>query len=381
MRWAGVFIEYLFGIVLFLCVAGCAYLYLAPTFGASATGDSRVRILASPNFNGKQFVNPVPTEIDTRGPDDKLEIGSYLWPPAGKNPQSPLPSVKFNRSEFSDGKFVWLGHSTVMFNASDKIVLIDPVFHRASPLPVFGKPFEMTVTNSIDDLPSIDVVLISHDHYDHLDHLAIAKLNASTARFLVPLGLAAHLHRWGVPMEKITELDWYQTEMAGGVEYTLTPSRHFSGRGFTNRKSTLWGSWAIKTSALNIWFSGDGGYFPGLKDIGETYGPFDIAFIENGAYNTDWAEIHMMPEQAVQASVDVRAKVFFPIHWGKFDLAEHTWDEPVRRATTEANRLVVPVLTPAVGKIFALGDEAENNGNVESGAQWWQSAGQPTSVE
>lgn len=197
------------------------------------------------------------------------------------------------------------------------------------------------------------MVLLSHDHYDHADHLSIIELGGTVGHFIVPLGLAAHLQRWGVPPEKITELDWYDSHTVGGVKYVLTPSRHFSGRGISNRMSTLWGSWVVKSTDTSVWFSGDSGYFSEIKKIGELYGPFDIAFIENGAYSNDWKEVHMMPEQAVQATIDIQAKSFFPIHWGKFDLALHPWDEPVKRASNAASSLNVEMLTPVIGQVFA----------------------------
>ena len=353
MRLIGVFFEFLFAVLLLVLVVGCAWFYLAPAFGAAPAGEALVRMQASSNHNGRHFINLVPTTHNTRqAGDTSAIIGNFFSPPANEYPSQSLPAEKFDRLLLENGKFVWLGHSTVLFKTSEKTVLTDPVFHRASPFPVFGVPFEVKQTPSIADLPAIDVVLISHDHYDHLDHLAVAKLNSITTRFLVPLGIGSHLQRWGVPLEKITELDWYETESVDSVAYTLTPSRHYSGRGFSDGRSTLWGSWVVKSDELNVWFSGDGGYFSELKKIGENYGPFDIAFIENGSYSKSWAQIHMMPEQSVQASIDVRAKVFFPIHWGKFDLATHPWDEPIKRATAEAAKRGVSMYTPLVGQVF-----------------------------
>jgi len=372
MRLAGLFLEFLFALFLILFVSVCGWFYLAPAFGASPAGESLARMLASSNSNGRHFVNLVPTVRNTREKGDAFDlIKEFFSPPADKNPQRPLPAQKFDRVQLTNGKFAWLGHSTVLFKTTDRTVLTDPVFHRASPFPVFGHPFEMTQTPVIPDLPSIDVVLISHDHYDHLDHLAVAKINSMTTRFLVPLGIGSHLQRWGVPVEKITELDWYETELIDGVAYTLTPSRHYSGRGISDDKLTLWGSWAVKSDELNVWFSGDGGYFSEFKKIGENYGPFDIAFIENGAYNPGWAQIHMMPEQSVQASIDVQAEVFFPVHWGKFDLATHQWDEPIKRATAEAAKLGVTMYTPVVGQVFSVTD----NKSDDVTRPWWELSG------
>ena len=372
MRLAGLVLEFLFAVLLILFVTLCGYFYLSPAFGASPSGEALASIQKSSNYNGRRFENLVPTVRNTREKGDALKLlGEFFSPPVDKNPQQPLPAEKFDRALLQNGRFVWLGHSTVLFKTAGKTVLFDPVFHRASPFPVFGEPFEMTQTQALSDLPLIDVVLISHDHYDHLDHLTIAKLNSMTARFLVPLGIGSHLQRWGVAENKITELDWYETESVEEVAYTLTPSRHYSGRGISDDRLTLWGSWVVKSDELNVWFSGDGGYFSELKRIGENYGPFDIAFIENGAYNPGWAQIHMMPEQSVQASIDVQAEVFFPIHWGKFDLATHRWDEPIKRAKIAANKRGVTMYTPVVGQVFSVTESASNDVTKP----WWELSG------
>jgi len=194
--------------------------------------------------------------------------------------------------------------------------------------------------------------------------LAIKDLNQRTKKFLVPLGIKAHLTRWGVSSEKITELDWYENVSYQDVEFTLTPSRHFSGRNVHNAFSTLWGSWVVKSEAARLFFSGDSGYFDEFKKIGQKYGPFDIAFIENGAYNTNWSQVHMLPEQSVQASIDLRAKVFFPMHWGKFDLSVHHWKEPIERATKAAQEKGVNIATPMVGEVFTT--------TKYSSETWWE---------
>jgi len=345
---------WLFVALLLLSVFGVAYIFFAPTFGAKPTSDSLPRMQASQHYKNGVFVNNEETIIDTRKPGDSMDLANYIFPAKDKNPSAPLPSVYFDKSNFSNGDFVWFGHSTMLFRTENTNVLIDPVFNRASPIPIGGKPFDMEFNPSLDTLPKIDIVLISHDHYDHLDHLAIGELASNTGLFLVPLGNQAHLLRWGVPKEKIIELDWFESHRAGDTNFTLTPSRHFSGRGLTNRFSTLWGSWVVKSKNLSVFLSGDSGYTKDFKIIGEQFGPFDIAFVENGAYDTQWAQIHMLPEQSVQAALDLDARLFFPIHWGRFDLAKHRWVEPIERAVKEAEKRSIPVVTPLVGQVFQL---------------------------
>ncbi len=340
--------------VILVAAAITAFVLMAPTFGAKPDSDSLKRMNASANYRDGKFVNIEETQVDTRSAGESMEIASYLFPAKDKNPDSPLPSVRFDKDGFKNGDFVWFGHSTLLFRSNDINILIDPVFNRASPVPIGGKPFDMKVAPKSEVLPPIDVVLISHDHYDHLDHRAISDIANTAKLFLVPLGNRAHLLRWGVPAENINELDWYESYKVGDNLFTLTPSRHFSGRGPTNRFSTLWGSWVVKSSELSVFLSGDSGYSGEFKRIGERFGPFDIAFIENGAYDRQWAQIHMMPEQSVQAAIDLNTRLFFPVHWGKFDLAKHRWTDPIERAVKEAKSRDLPLVAPLVGQIFRL---------------------------
>lgn len=260
---------------------------------------------------------------------------------------------------------VWFGHSTILFKTHDVTIMTDPVFYSAAPVSFLVQPYDMDVVNTINGLPEIDVVLISHDHYDHLDYRAIQEMDAKVKKFIVPLGIKAHLQRWGVADNKVLELDWYEDETFSSVKFTLTPSRHFSGRGLSDRYSTLWGSWVVKSESLSLFFSGDSGYFDEFKKIGDMFGPFDIAFLENGAYNPAWSQIHMYPENSVQASIDLNAKIFFPIHWGKFDLSVHQWTDPILRAKKAAEHNNVKVATPLIGESFTTTHYSSN--------VWWES--------
>ncbi len=355
-----------FGYTVILCVVvSVLFVLYAPVFGGSQSMESLQRINNSRNFVEGKFANQMATSVSTRSPDRKSSIMDWVFQQDDKNPTKPLPSRLFNSSRLTEGKFAWLGHSTLLMKTNSVVMMTDPVFHRASPVPVIGNPFPVQHPISINDLPAVDAVIISHDHYDHLDHQAIRILSKRVDHFFVPLGVRAHLERWGVDSRNITELDWYESEVYRGVRLTLAPARHFSGRGLWDRDSTLWGSWIISSDSLNVYFSGDSGYSDTFKIIGQRYGPFDIAFLENGAYNLDWAQIHLMPEETVQASIDLKARLLFPIHWSKFDLALHPWDEPAIRLTREATIRNVTVASPLIGEVFDVRNYPET--------RWWES--------
>jgi len=357
-------------IIFMLVVAGGVFAFtkIDPVFGADPDLNSE-KIKNSKNHNGKVFVNLEDTNVSRvhkdhlKPKDEPKGLMALLFPQKGKNPQKVLPSVKLDQKLLVEDSFVWLGHSTLMMNISGKKVLVDPVFFKASPVSFFGKPFKVEHPTMVDDVSEVDVVIISHDHYDHLDAKAIKALNDKVAHFWVPLGIGSHLQKWGVSADKIKEFDWYEGASLDDVKLTLAPSRHFSGRGLTNRFATLWGGWIIEGVQTKVYVSGDGGYSEEFKKIGENYGPFDIAFLESGAYNENWAEIHMFPEQSVQAGVDVKAKVLFPVHWGKFDLALHQWTTPIKRFLAEADKQDQQVATPIIGEVFTLDDVPQTD--------WW----------
>jgi L-ascorbate metabolism protein UlaG (beta-lactamase superfamily) len=357
-------IKYLIYILVIFAILIFIFLNVSPVFGASPDKNSKKNIENSENFIEGKFRNIKTTYTNFRTLEKKATLMDWFSPPKDKNPLNPLPTIKFIGKDLAEGKFVWLGHSTVLMKTEGLVVMTDPVFNRASPLPSFnsksksnffnGKPFIFENPVVIDDLPKVDVVIISHDHYDHLDSKAIKDLSNQVDQFFVPLGVGAHLERWGVNKNRITEYDWYDSKDYKNIKFTFAPSLHFSGRGVTNGNSTLWGSWMIKSKTLSAYFSGDGGYSETFKKLGNEYGPFDIAFIENGAYNVDWSNVHMFPDEAVQASIDLKAEVLFPIHWSKFDLSVHPWDEPIIRITKEAEKKNVNIATPMIGEVFEL---------------------------
>ncbi len=224
--------------------------------------------------------------------------------------------------------------------------------------------FNKELPIAIEDLPEIDAVIFSHDHYDHLDHPTILKIKDKVGHFYVPLGLGSHLKSWGVSENKITELKWWDEVDFEGLKFVCTPARHFSGRGLTNRNTTLWASWVIQGNHHNIYFSGDGGYWSGFKEIGDKYGPFDLCMMECGAYNEMWHNIHMMPEETAQATLDLQGRLLMPIHWGAFNLSLHDWDDPAKRVSVKAKELGLPLLTPIIGEEVIIPSYIPNN-------NWW----------
>jgi len=261
---------------------------------------------------------------------------------------------------------VRLGHSSILLNMAGQHWLIDPVFsERASPFSFAGPKRFHQPPIDLAHLPPIDGVIISHDHYDHLDKATIKHLAHRVKHFIVPLGVDGHLLDWGVHPDNIHALDWWEHINFGDVEITATPTQHFSGRGLLDKNQTLWASYAIKSSNSNIYFSGDSGYFDGFKAIGERLGPFDLTLVETGAYDRDWATIHMTPEQSLQAHIDLKGKHLLPIHNGTFDLAFHSWYEPLERITTLANDANVSLITPVMGQVV---DTDKPNGTT----LWWR---------
>jgi L-ascorbate metabolism protein UlaG (beta-lactamase superfamily) len=238
----------------------------------------------------------------------------------------------------------------------------------AAPHPWLGRQrFNSQMPIEISELPEVDAVIISHDHYDHLDYQSIKELKDKVAHFFVPLGVGNHLRRWKVADANISELDWWQEEMYGDLKIAFTPSRHMSGRGLTDQSATLWGSWVIQSDSINIFFSGDGGYGKHFKTIGEKYGPFDVGLMECGQYNELWADVHMMPEETALAAEDVNARLIVPIHWGSFALATHSWIDPVERILQAATAKGQVVATPQIGEPITIPGSLN-----KTFTQWWK---------
>ena len=287
-------------------------------------------------------------------------------------PPFPVPSQPIDLQRFtSDDSVVWLGHSTILAHLDGLSFIVDPILrHRASPLKGIGpKRFEGSAIKA-DTLPHIDIVLITHNHYDHLDEEAIRHFDQKQCRFLIPKGNAHHLQKWGVSPVNIREFEWHEQFSTGELTFTYLPTQHFSGRGMLDRDRSLWGSWSIKGSRHHLYVSGDSGYNAHFKEIGEQYGPFDLACLECGQYSRAWRHFHMIPEESVQASIDLGAKVMLPMHWAGFDISTHAWDAPINRAITHAKNHKVTLATPKIGENIALHSPQKSD-------PWWESLKNP----
>lgn len=288
---------------------------------------------------------------------------------AARAPQGRLPEVRPDLAGLlTPGpklKFIWFGHSTLLINMNGQTILIDPIFSAsASPLGIISNRFQAPLL-SPGQLPPVDTILISHDHYDHLDKRTIKAFMAAPTRFLVPAGVGRHLRSWGLPAARIDELDWGESVANQGLTYQAAPARHFSGRGPGGFNKTLWASWIISSPAEKIYYSGDSAYCQHFQEIGGDSGPFDLAFMENGQYDRRWPDSHMMPEDTVQAVIDLRAQVFVPVHWGMFDLSLHHWADPIRRCFREASQRHLAIITPRLGELVDIADP-------RCYPQWWE---------
>ncbi len=348
-------------------VAVFLYLRFNPQFGGSVTAEHKDYYADSEYWDGKKFDNLTETSFDINIRRLPRLIKNQFTNTKARRPKNPIPVVKFDAATFESQpqkpKFIWYGHSVLLLQINGKNLLIDPMFGGdTTPIaPVPSKRFSRNTLAIIDELPPIDAILLTHDHYDHLDYHSIQQLKTKVHTFYVALGVARHLERWGIPNRKITEFNWWQSITLHNIKITFTPSRHFSGRGLTDRAKTLWGGWVFESPQHCIYWSGDGGYGNHFKTIASKFSPFDWAFIECGQYNENWHPIHMYPEESVQAAIDVKAPISIPVHWGGFTLALHTWKEPVERFVAAAQQKNIRTCTPQIGEIVILGEEPKAN--------------------
>lgn len=362
------------GAFLFLLVfAGVLFVNFYPAFGAKVTPERQEHYAKSPNYTSDKFVNKEEVKLSFSFLQFVKMLFKFLGSQPNTIPDKDIPVVHYDNTDIaiydSDiPRLIWFGHSTFLLQVSGKSILIDPMFGDVpAPHPWLGKHrFSKSLPIEIEKLPQIDAVILSHDHYDHLDYGSITKLKSKVNQFFTPLGVGSHLTEWGIDSSKVKELDWWDEVQYGDFTFACTPAQHFSGRRMGDRGATLWASWVIKTAENSIFFSGDSGYNAHFKEIGEKHGPFDFAMIECGQYNEQWKQIHMMPEQTVLAGIDLKAKLIMPIHWAAFKLAFHTWTDPIERVTKKAKEMNLPIATPMIGEPILIDKQ-----NQFPHSDWW----------
>lgn len=325
----------------------------------------------SNHFNGKIFLNPIHTKVMGKGSFGRI-MKLYTQNHPDRIPSKPLGPfhtdiTAVNQLPADALRITWLGHSSTLLEIDGKRFLTDPLWYqRVSPFTAIGPKRFFDNPLPIHDLPAIDYILLSHDHYDYLDKKSILQLLAKGIKVITMLGVGKRLIGWGADTGLITELDWWQhTELGNGLTVTALPSRPFSGRWLSDRFSTLWGSFSVKGPQHHVYFGADSGYYDGFKKIGDKLGPFDLTMLDTGAYNREWESIHMGPENAVQAHLDLKGKLLMPIHWGTFNLAFHPWTEPVERVLKAAEKSNVSLLLPTPGETRNINMGAYNS-------RWWE---------
>ena len=361
-------------IIIFIILIFLAfYLFLQDArFGKAPAGERLAQIQKSPNYKNGKFENVHFTPDLTEGYTMTGVLYEFLFKKAERRiPTEQIPSVKTDLLNLSINQdvLVWFGHSSYFIQIEAKRILVDPVFSgNASPIAGTTKSFKGSDIYTVDDLPEIDYLLITHDHYDHLDYKTILKLKPKTKQIVCGLGVGSHFEYWGFPTQKIIEKDWHEKiELDPNITLYTAPTRHFSGRGF-KRSNTLWLSYILETKDFKMYLGGDSGYDTHFAEIGDKFGPFDIALIDNGQYDIKWKYIHNSPEDVIQAAKDLKTKKLFPVHSSKFPLANHAWDEPLKRVTelSSTSENPIPLVTPMIGELVELKNEKQEF------QQWWK---------
>lgn len=355
-------------ILVALFVFGLLFIQRAP-FGSLPSQKLMEKIKQSPNFKNNQFQNSSPTPSLTDGATLFSAMREFIFEKSKRNkPADVIPAKKTNLYALSADKsvLVWMGHSSYFVQVDGKRILVDPVLSgHASPLSFTTRSFDGADIYTTEEIPEIDFLFLSHDHWDHLDYETVVKLKPKIKKIICGLGVSAHLLRWGFERSRIEEKDWNEKiDLGNGFIVNTTSARHFSGRGF-KRNQSLWIAYALKTPTKNIYIGGDSGYDSHFKEIGKLLGPFDLAILECGQYDKNWKHIHMMPEEVVTASLDLQAKRLLAVHWSKFALGRHAWDDPIIRVSKSSREKKVDLLTPMIGEEVDLNNPMAYNA-------WWQ---------
>lgn len=339
---------------------------LMKSVGRNPEGEELTRLDTLSNYKNGGFENLAELADSTLKPSRLLAL--LRGRRETIKPSFPLPWVKTNLKTLAAPAptIVWFGHSSLLIKTGQGNILIDPVFsNHAGPVPGVMKAFKGTMHYNAEDMPPIDVLIISHDHYDHLDYRTIKKLKNQIKMVVVPAGVGSNLVYWGYDPKKIIELNWDQsTTLPRGLKITAAPAQHRSNRSYSQENKTLWASFVIETGKYKLYYGGDGGYGPQFKEIGKQYGPFDLALLECGQYSPNWAWTHLWLGQPAQAAVDLQARLLQPIHWAKFEEANHSWNEPIKALLPAAEKLGVQVNVPRIGEPYTLGSPPKK-------AVWW----------
>jgi L-ascorbate metabolism protein UlaG (beta-lactamase superfamily) len=358
-------------IIVMLLVVVSFLVLQQPQFGKAPSGQRLEQLRQSPNYKHGKFQNLSTTPQLTEGYSMTKVLYRFLVQKVeNRKPQQPVPFVKTNLKALpaTNDLLVWFGHSSYFMQIQGKTFLVDPVLSGyASPFRRLNKAFEGTNGYEVDDLPYIDYLLVTHDHYDHLDYTTIKKLKGKVGKVITALGVGEHFEHWGFPSEQVIEKDWWDVvQLENNLVLTFTPARHFSGRTF-QRNNTLWTSFVLQTPSKKIFIGGDSGYDDHFAAIGKKFRGFDWAILENGQYNEAWRYIHTLPAEVLQAAKDLRAKRILPVHSSKFDLGGHPWDEPLRKLTDLNKEHALSLSTPRIGELVYLDDSTQAFG------KWWES--------
>lgn len=351
-----------------LSAIGIAIFLNSPSFGKLPSGARLERIKQSPNYRDGKFQNQEPTTLLTNGKSRMQSLWEFFFLKVNDLvPSQDVSAVKTDLKALSlnEDLIVWMGHSSLYIQLGGKRILVDPVLVSASPVSFINKPFRGTSIYRPDDMPPVDILLITHDHWDHLDYATVLALKNNIGQIVCPLGVGEHFAYWGFSPEIIHELDWYESaNLTEEILLTSVPARHFSGRGLTSNQ-TLWTGYMLQHSAGNILLSGDTGYGKHIKAIKEKFGTIDFAILENGQYNEDWRYIHMVPDDLIQAINELGPRRLMTVHHSKYALARHAWNEPMEKIASAAENLGFPLVTPKIGDVVRLRD------TVQTFQTWW----------
>ena len=357
-------------LILGILAAGTYFFLKRPPFGGVPAGAALEKCQASPHYADGQFHNLIDTPQLTEGVTMSSMMVDYFFSfPPRLRPSSPLPAVRTDLTALpeQDG-IVWFGHSSFLLQLNGKKILVDPVFSDyAAPVFFSTRAFDTAVSYTPEDMPDIDYLVISHDHWDHLDYRSVTALQSRIGKVVCGLGVGSHFLRWGFAPGQIIEGDWFEKlEAEAGLTIHFVPARHFSGRGL-KRDGTLWTAFVLETPERKIFYSGDSGYGPHFADIGNRFGGFDVAIMQNGQYDIQWKYIHMTPEEAMRATTDdLKAAALLPVHAGRFSIARHAWDDPFRRIASAAEGQDIRLMTPKMGEWVDLTDPRQTF------SRWWE---------